>query len=104
MASGTKENRRDEADGARDGGLSVELRPDQPVALSWRDWFPDLELPPGLTFEDVQRAAALVDQWVRGFDEDSGEGDDDAEWSPIPLVVRIYRQLSAADTTRRCGT
>ena len=39
---------------------------DAEAVVPWRDWFPELELPPGLTFEDVQRAAALVHEWDRG--------------------------------------
>lgn len=54
-------------------------------ALPLRAWFPDVEVPAGLTLEDLARAASLVREW---------EHDD--EWSGIPVVVRIYRELRSA--------
>jgi hypothetical protein len=47
---------------------------------------PDVRVPPGLTAEDLIDAARLVAEWQ--------DGD---EWSPIPLVVRIYDRLSIAN-------
>lgn len=54
-------------------------------------WFPDLEIPAGLTAEDLVEAAALVQQWAG---DEGPEGD--CEWTAIPLVIRIYERLVAA--------
>lgn len=60
--------------------------PEGATALPLRAWFPDIEVPAGLTLEDLARAARLVRGW---------EHDD--EWSGIPVVVRIYRELRSAE-------
>ena len=53
------------------------------------DPFRGIEIPDGLTGEDITRAAHLVQEWA----DDQGRDDD---YCGLALVVRIYRQLSAA--------
>lgn len=61
------------------------LTPSPTSEPTWRKWFPDLEIPEGLTYEDLCHAAGLVHEWT-----------DSDEFSGLYLVAEIYRLLSRA--------
>lgn len=54
-------------------------------AASFEEWFPDLKIPDGLTFDDLASAAALIRSWAA-----------DAEWSAIPLAAELAVHFQAA--------
>lgn len=54
-------------------------------ACSWRAWFPDLQIPDGLTFDDLKVAAVLIRAWQ-----------DDEESTAIPLAARLVEHFRAA--------
>lgn len=58
---------------------------DRAEFLSWRDWFPNLELPGGLTFDYVNAAAELLREWERG--------EQGWDWLGVYTVVKVYRML-----------
>ena len=60
---------------------------------NWRAWFPDLEIPEGLTFDDLVAASALIRDWC--------ECEEEKEATAIPLVVTLVQRLRAAAAQNR---
>jgi hypothetical protein len=56
----------------------------------WRAWLPDLQIPDGLTFEDLNQAAAAIRAW--------GDGE---EPTAIPLAAELFERLTAAALKNR---
>lgn len=48
------------------------------AAPSWREWFPDLEIPDGFIFDDLKEIAALIRAWG-----------DEEESTAIPLAAKL---------------
>lgn len=67
--------------------------PTDPKPLTWRDWFPDLEIPPGLTYVDLNEAVGMLAAWERG---DNADGD----WSGVYLISRLYALLRSRESSR----
>jgi hypothetical protein len=61
----------------------------QEVEFQPVDPFRGIDIPDGLTGEDVIRAAHLIQEWA----DDQGR---DGDYCGLALVVRVYRVLSAA--------
>ncbi len=68
--------------------------PSEGGPLTLAQFLSELEVPEGLTADDLKPAAALVREWAEG---------DDPEVDPTaPLVVaKIYEMLAASDKTRK---
>jgi hypothetical protein len=57
--------------------------------------FPNLVIPDGLTFEDLERGGDMVFAWARHDDEFAGD------FRGLMLVARVFEYLRAAASVRR---
>ena len=56
--------------------------------------FPELTIPEGLSFEDLERGGEMVFAWVRGDDEFA------ADFRGLNLVAKLHEYLRAAAVAR----
>ena len=56
--------------------------------------FPGLQVPEGLTFEDLERGGEMVFAWERNDDEFADD------FRGLRLVAKLYEYLRAADSAR----
>jgi hypothetical protein len=57
------------------------------TAPRWREMFPDLLIPEGLTVDDLNEVAGLIHVWSDGGDED---------FTGLYLAARIFETFQAA--------
>jgi hypothetical protein len=67
-----------------------DVNPGPTAPATLREWFPDVDVPEGLTLDDLWRAAALVREW---------QHDDD--WSGLAVTAAVYRVLRSAEKESR---
>ena len=70
-------------------GRKAEATPEVRKAL-----FPDLKVPEGLTFEDLERGGEMVFAWERNDDEFADD------FRGLRLVAKLYEYLRAVDLAR----
>lgn len=65
----------------------------QASIVEWRSWFPDLDVPNGLTYWELLECTPLLADWQRG---DGNEND----FNGVYVIAEIYRRLRAIERDR----
>ena len=66
----------------------------QELIIEWRNWFPDLDVPEGLTYWELLECTPQLADWQRGKGNEN-------DFNGVYVIAEIYRRLRATERDRR---